>query len=121
MTWPECSHCASDLCDECYYEKECKQCHKTFCIDCIQTGAHKCKEGEEKTDPIVEQVVEEYRKRSAFGMKKYGHNLARTDLDTLQWLQHTQEELMDAVLYLQRLKQDLKALLKRVEEEKKEE
>ena len=31
----------------------------------------------------------------------------RNDLSTLEWLQHLQEELMDATLYLEKLKKDL--------------
>lgn len=55
-------------------------------------------------DPIVETVVDAYRSRSEVGQRKYGVTLLRTDLTTLQWIQHLQEELMDAVLYLERLK-----------------
>lgn len=59
-----------------------------------------------KPDPVVEDVVASFRKRSELGIKKYGHTLARKDLSTLQWIQHTQEEAMDTVLYLERLKQE---------------
>ena len=38
-------------------------------------------------------------------MKKYGTNLDRTDLSILEWIQHAQEEHMDAILYLEKLKQ----------------
>ena len=57
-------------------------------------------------DPVVERVVTSLRERSAVGQRKYGTTLARTDLSVAQWLQHLQEELMDAVLYLERLKQE---------------
>ena len=32
----------------------------------------------------------------------------RTYIDTLGWLTHLQEELMDATIYIERLKQELK-------------
>ena len=54
------------------------------------------------------QVIQQFRKREAAGIKTYGTTVARNDLTTQQWVQHLQEELMDAVLYLERLKQTLK-------------
>jgi hypothetical protein len=61
-------------------------------------------------DSIVDAVVQKFLQRSAVGQAKYGVTLDRTDLTTRDWVQHTQEELMDAILYLERLKQDLKHL-----------
>ena len=58
-------------------------------------------------DPIVEQVITKYRKRSQLGIKKYGTTLAENELTQEQWLTHLQEELMDAVLYLEKLKNEL--------------
>ena len=57
------------------------------------------------TDRIVISVMHKFAERSEAGLKKYGTNLERTDLSTLDWLQHAQEEAMDFVLYLERLKQ----------------
>lgn len=59
-------------------------------------------------DPVVERVVASFQARSEAGRLKYGTTLARTDLTTttFQWLQHLQEELMDAVLYIERLKDE---------------
>ena len=55
-------------------------------------------------DSIVEAVVQKFLQRSEFGIKKYGVTLDRTDLSLKDWIQHTQEELMDAILYLEKLK-----------------
>lgn len=55
-------------------------------------------------DEIVNTVLEAYIKRSNEGYKKYGTCLTREDLTPLEWLKHAQEELMDAVLYIERLK-----------------
>lgn len=57
-------------------------------------------------DPIVEAVVKKLRDRSRVGVAKYGTKLDRTDLTALQWMQHLQEELMDAANYLERLMHD---------------
>jgi hypothetical protein len=54
-------------------------------------------------DKIVEQVLEKFSTRSEIGIKKYGTTLQ--DNDTDDFLNHLQEELMDAVLYIQKLKQ----------------
>jgi hypothetical protein len=55
-------------------------------------------------DSIVTAVVDRFKQRSEFGQKKYGTNLDRTDLSFLDWVQHMQEELMDAILYLEKMK-----------------
>lgn len=60
-----------------------------------------------KPDSIVASVVASFKQRSEIGIKKYGVTLDRTDLGLLDWVQHTQEELMDAVLYLEKLKKTL--------------
>jgi hypothetical protein len=56
-------------------------------------------------DSIVAAVIKKFADRSEVGIKKYGVTLDRTDLKTSDWIQHTQEELMDAILYLEKLKQ----------------
>jgi len=60
-----------------------------------------------KGDTIVEDVINKFRKRSEAGMLKYNTTLDRTDLSTLDWLTHLQEELMDAVLYVEKLKKEI--------------
>lgn len=56
-------------------------------------------------DSIVESVIAKFKNRSEVGIKKYGVTLDRTDLIFQDWVQHMQEELMDAILYLEKLKQ----------------
>jgi hypothetical protein len=56
-------------------------------------------------DTIVEAVIEQFKERSEVGINKYGVTLDREDLDRLQWLQHAQEEAMDLILYLEKIKQ----------------
>ncbi len=59
-------------------------------------------------DTIVQSVIEQFKQRSEVGIKKYNTTLDRTDLTRLEWLQHAQEEAMDFVLYLERLKHEYK-------------
>lgn len=61
-----------------------------------------------KVDRIVIQVLNQIADRSERGLEKYGTNLERTDLETLDWLQHAQEEAMDLCLYLERIKEQIK-------------
>ncbi len=58
-------------------------------------------------DSIVESVVKQFKERSEVGITKYGVTLDREDLSTLEWLQHLQEELFDASLYIEKLKSKL--------------
>lgn len=59
-------------------------------------------------DRHVKAVIKRFKERSRIGQTKYGTTLERKDLDFIQWLTHLQEELMDATLYLERLKFDAK-------------
>jgi len=59
-------------------------------------------------DPIVLKVMSKFYDRSQRGIEKYGTMLTRTDLDFTDWLNHLQEELMDATLYIEKLKADVK-------------
>lgn len=59
-------------------------------------------------DPNVAAVCQKYATRSIIGLEKYGVTTERTDLDTAAWLQHLQDELMDATIYIERLKVELK-------------
>jgi hypothetical protein len=60
------------------------------------------KEELEVIDPIVEAVREKLKQRSSIGIKKYGTTLAENNTDN--FLNHLQEELMDAILYIEKLK-----------------
>lgn len=52
-------------------------------------------------DKHVEAVRQKMLERSQRGLNKYGVTLERTDLKTLDWLRHAQEEAMDLAAYLQ--------------------
>lgn len=57
-------------------------------------------------DSIVSSVIEKFKQRSEFGQNKYGTNLDRKDLSFFDWVNHMQEELMDAILYLEKMKKE---------------
>lgn len=52
-------------------------------------------------DKIVEDVVNKFISRSEVGIKKYWTTLEENNQD--DFLKHLQEELMDGILYLQKL------------------
>ena len=52
-------------------------------------------------DKIVENVIAQFSKRSEVGIKKYGTTLEENNTD--DFLQHLKEELMDAILYIEKL------------------
>jgi hypothetical protein len=53
-------------------------------------------------DKIVQQVIDKFNQRSEVGIKKYGTTLEQNNND--DYLTHLQEELMDAILYIEKLK-----------------
>lgn len=59
-------------------------------------------------DSNVFNVVCKYAERAQKGFQKYGTTTERTDIDLQGWLQHLQEELMDATVYIERLQHELK-------------
>ena len=58
--------------------------------------------GNMKEDPIVQKVVDSFQERSKVGIEKYGTTLEENNTD--DFLEHLQQELMDATLYIQKLK-----------------
>ena len=71
-------------------------------------------------DPVVERVVDKFVSRSDVGFAKYGITLEDDKSNIFQWMNHLQEELMDAVIYLQKLKETTteeiqEALIKNIE------
>jgi len=59
---------------------------------------------EMQTDGIVEDVKYIMDKRSEKGQKEYGTTLEDSPESIKSFLNHLQEELMDAVLYIQKIK-----------------
>ena len=66
-------------------------------------------------DPVVKRVVDKFRERSDAGYAKYGTTLdeERTTKmkGLMKYLIDIQEELMDAILYIQTAQEELKEFL----------
>lgn len=72
--------------------------HCSVCNDSIEwTRPDLC-----KTDSNVQALCAEFRNRENKGYSKYGTTTDREDLSFEDWLQHLKEELMDALVYLQK-------------------
>ena len=71
--------------------------------------------GIEFRDPVVERVVQKFKERSDAGFSKYGTTLdeERTTKmkGLMKYLVDIQEELMDAILYIQTAQEELKEQL----------
>lgn len=52
---------------------------------------------------IEDTVCEKIQSRAELGKNKYGVTMEREDLNFVEWMTHLQEELMDAVVYIQKV------------------
>ena len=67
------------------------------------TKAFNISNNEPKEDKIVTQVVDKFKQRSEVGIKKYNTTLEENNTD--DFYEHLSEELMDSLLYLQKIKE----------------
>ena len=71
-------------------------------------------------DPVVEKVVDKFVDRSNVGYKKYGVTLdderRKKIKDLADYLNDVQEELMDAILYIQAARDEIKDIANEKEE-----
>ena len=59
-------------------------------------------------DPLVKKVIDRMAARSESGIKKFGNTMDKADKSLHEWILDTQEELMDACLYLEKVKEQLR-------------
>ena len=57
-------------------------------------------------DKIIKKVIDKFKERSDVGYKKYGVTLHDDEPSLHKWLNHLQEELMDAINYIEKLKME---------------
>lgn len=61
-----------------------------------------------KPDSVVQAIIDKFANRAKMGKEKYGVTMDRDDLEFWDWLNHFQEELMDGIVYAEKLKQQIK-------------
>jgi hypothetical protein len=59
-------------------------------------------------DPVVNRVIQKFVIRSRDGMDRYGITMEENEASKMAWVEAAQEELMDAILYLERLKTEIR-------------
>ena len=60
------------------------------------------------SDKIINRVIEKIQKRAEAGYKKYGVGLDKDEQTLDTWLNHLQEELMDAANYIEKARSELR-------------
>ena len=58
----------------------------------------------DKTDSIILETIDKFLSRGEIGLVKYNMTMDRTDLEIIDWIDHSLEEQMDNILYLTKLK-----------------
>jgi hypothetical protein len=54
------------------------------------------------TDSIVDSIIDKFVDRATIGKAKYGTDLDRGDLSLEEWLEHSIQEKLDDILYMQK-------------------
>ena len=55
-----------------------------------------------QTDSVVDSIIDKFVERAIIGREKYGTDLDRQDLSLEDWLEHSLQEKMDDILYIQK-------------------
>lgn len=61
----------------------------------------------QKLDSIVQNVILKFTNRAEVGFEKYKKNMDRNDLSIIKWIDHSIEEKMDDIIYMQKIKAEL--------------
>tara|TARA_R110002020_G_scaffold151033_1_gene327975 strand:- start:1366 stop:1614 length:249 start_codon:yes stop_codon:yes gene_type:complete len=59
-------------------------------------------------DPLVQRVLKRMAERSESGIKKFGVTMDKSEHSLEHWITNTQEELADSILYLEKLKDEIR-------------
>jgi hypothetical protein len=55
-----------------------------------------------RTDSVVDSIIDKFIERATVGKAKYGTDMDREDLNLEEWLEHSIQEKMDDILYMQK-------------------
>jgi hypothetical protein len=74
--------------------------------DNTDVGRHKIESFDtrtvKRTDSVVDSIIDKFIDRATIGKTKYGTDLDRNDLSLEDWLEHSIQEKMDDILYMQK-------------------
>lgn len=82
-----------------------KDISKMYNSDSSESSSQYSESEYSELDSVVTSVIKKFIDRAEFGKNKYGTDLDREDLTFLEWVIHAQEEHMDAILYLEKIRQ----------------
>ena len=58
-------------------------------------------------DALVQGILKRFAKRSNDGIKKYGKTMLQATKSRIKWINETQQESWDTIVYLEKLKLEL--------------
>ena len=58
-------------------------------------------------DTLVQGILKRFAKRSDDGIKKYGKTMLQATKSRIKWINETQQESWDTIVYLEKLKLEL--------------
>ena len=64
---------------------------------------------------VEDEVCKMIQQRAKVGLNKYGVTMEREDLTHDEWLEHLQHELMDAIVYIQRLRTREESIMQKLQ------
>lgn len=64
-----------------------------------------------RTDTIVDSIIDSFVERAMMGKEKYNTDMDRQDLSLLDWIEHLQGELKDALVYTEKIKETVQKLV----------
>ena len=66
-------------------------------------------------DKMIRKIMQRMSKRADDGIKKYGSTMLHSKKSFVAWIDDTQEELWDAIVYLEKLKSLMAIEIKELE------
>ena len=66
-------------------------------------------------DKMIKKIMQRMSKRADDGIKKYGSTMLHSRKSFVAWIDDTQEELWDAIVYLEKLKSLMAMEIKELE------
>lgn len=60
-----------------------------------------------KENAILSSILDKFIQQTEKGLEKYGHSVNPDELSIVEWITHFQEEMIDAYVYMEVVKQKI--------------
>ena len=77
-------------------------------IKFLKSKLKKAVDGYITNDPIVNRIIKKHLKRHKEGMANFGQTMSQNNKPLNEWIEDAQEESMDFILYLEKIKKPSK-------------